>query len=623
MARGEFALEYRMANPIVTDVPIIGPYNKQRFKQFDPSDCANWYLVPDEIGKKKMAAYPTMGRRHVTFQGVNRLKFDDEPRMVNQSANYWYAVVGDKIFRIDRFFQQVEITSTTKLTTLVGDVFFTYLVIGTITFAAFVDGQQMYVYREDTGQFYLITDPLRPPKPKYIATFGNRMVVSSEDSSTFYLTEFNLGGAAFDPAKVFEVGYNPVGPVAGAAVFAQEEGVIRQMGVLQNTLYIFTDFTAGIWSNIPSVFFSSSGVQTTFPWKKNTSYSFDTGISQYAANTLDIDFGMMCWLGQNRNGLVQPMMATGGKPKPFSSKAIDVLLQRKANIEQDNPFLTGEADGFLFDYENTIFYRLSAGEYTGTQLIDQISTSNSIEYNFDTQTWHRNIEANGERNRIQKHVFFSNRHLVTVLGDSTVYEMSGAYYNNEITNPDQADPNASDYYLQLPFRYERITPIIVAGNIDGLKAPGFYAEFKTNYVEIDFVWGDDTFINSTAPFANAVYLVDEVADADGNPIFMVDDQDTNIVLLAEEGNYPVMNSPTYNNWFKPSIELLFSNDGGINFQSAGNLEFSQIGVYQWRMRWYQLGCSRNRVYKLVCVSPAPIVVLGGVMEVENVSGGAA
>ena len=69
------------------------------------------------------------------------------------------------------------------------------------------------------------------------------------------------------------------------------------------------------------------------------------------------------------------------------------------------------------------------------------------------------------------------------------------------------------------------------------------------------------------------------------------------------------------------MSLYFSDDGGISFNYADNLEFSQLGVYQWRMRWYQLGPSRNRVYKLVCVSPAPIVVLGGVMEVKRSSGG--
>jgi hypothetical protein len=94
-------------------------------------------------------------------------------------------------------------------------------------------------------------------------------------------------------------------------------------------------------------------------------------------------------------------------------------------------------------------------------------------------------------------------------------------------------------------------------------------------------------------------------------------------MISEMGNFPVLDSPQYSNWYKPHIELLFSDDGGISFLTADVLEFSQIGIYQWRMRWYQLGTSRNRVYKLICISPVPIVILGGNMCVRRASGGAA
>ena len=60
--------------------PIIGYYDQQRFKQFNPSDCANWYLVKSDFGKKKVAMYPVMGRRHINYLGVNRLVFSEEPR---------------------------------------------------------------------------------------------------------------------------------------------------------------------------------------------------------------------------------------------------------------------------------------------------------------------------------------------------------------------------------------------------------------------------------------------------------------------------------------------------------------------------------------------------------------
>ena len=132
-----------------------------------------------------------------------------------------------------------------------------------------------------------------------------------------------------------------------------------------------------------------------------------------------------------------------------------------------------------------------------------------------------------------------------------------------------------------------------------------------------------TTFNTLTPFANAVFIIDEVdSPVDGTPQFMVTETDSNTFIIQEGTNTPQLSDVNYNALFKPHVELYWSDDGGITFNSADVREFSQLGVYSWRMRWYQLGCSRNRVYKLVCVSPAPIVVLGGVMEMERVSGGA-
>lgn len=605
----------------ITDVPIIGYYDQQRFKQFNPASSSNWYIASSNLGKKKAALYPAMGRQHINYLNENKLIFATQPRAVYKSVNYWYSIVGDHIYRIDKAFNQIEITASLKLSTLEGDIFFDYLVAGdpsipgNTTYAVFCDGVYVYIYSELDDSFGVSTDTNTPKKPIFIATFGNRIAVSGIDSSTFSLSEINLRGGAggtFDLAKVFTIN--------GAAVFAQETDPIRQMGVLQNTLYIFKDFNTGIWSNIPSTFVSFGGIQTTFPWKKNTTYEFDYGISN--PKTLDVSFGMIGFEGKSRNGLIQIMVSTGGRPEAISSKAMDVLLQAIANAENADPSLITQADGFFYSYENTIFYRWSYGDYVGYPDLDHATTAVSMEYNFDTQTWGKVIEPNGERCRIQDHVFFNNRHLVTVEGEGTVYEMSGQFYTNEIDNPLQTNKQAVDAYIQEPFRYERITSIICNGLVDVLKGGGFYDEFITDFLEIDFVWGDGS-INSTGPYDNAVFIIDEEKDMDGNTQFIVSDSDTNTFVVSEQGNYPVLDSDHYHAWFKPHVELYFSNDGGVSFESADVMEFSQIGQFQWRMRWYQLGTSRNRVYKLVCVSPFPIVVLGGQMDVRRASGGAA
>jgi hypothetical protein len=597
------------------DFPITGYYDQQRFKQFNPSDCANWYLVQSALGKKQLAMYPQMGRRHINTSGINRLQFAVEPRGLFKSINYVYVVIGSDIFRVDQFYNTINI-SQSIVTTISGDIFFDYLVTPSETYACFVDGQHIYVYRETFGDFQIQSGVGVPTKPKFIAAFGNRLVVSQLDSSQFNLSEINLAGGTagtYDPTKSFNV--------VGAAVFNQESGIIRQFAVLNNTLYIFTDFTTGIWSNIPSVFVNIvTATTSTFPWRKNTSTAWDVGMSD--PKSLDVGFNMIVWQGRNSEGLVQIFVSSGQAPKPLSTKAIDILFQN--NIRQNiiggmSPFLNGKADGFLYQWENTIFYRLSAGEFHNYGILDVESDANSIEFNFDTKSWARCIEKNGERNRVQKHVFFSpnNVHLVSLKDDGTIYQMSGQFYDNETTNPVSTDPQSAVAYIREPFRYERTTPIIAEDD---------YGEFLTEWVQIDFVFGENFNLFSDSPFANAQFIIDEALGIDNQPVYLIAESDINgnpIYLLDEAGNTPAIDELTYNNIFKPHIELYWSDDGGISFNPADVLEFSQLGVYQWRMRWYQLGPSRNRCYKLVCVSPSPIVVLGGVMMTRRISGGAA
>jgi hypothetical protein len=557
----------------VMPCPIIGSYNVQRFKQWSPEDTANWYMVKAENGKRPFAMYPQMGRKHINYLGINQLIFGSEPRNIYKTIDYIYVIIGNTIYQYDENYNQVNITPT-GIATLAGDVWFTFLVVNNIVFAVFVDEQFIYIYQEGTPALQTVTDPNAPgvftingeiAKPGYIAAFGNRIAVSVADSSQFVLSAINLvgngaspaPGYAFDPAKCFTNFTTP-------QVFAQEEGKIRQMGVLNNTLYIFCDYVIGVWSNITAVF---TGTQVTFPWKRNSTYNFNFGIANPAS--LDIDFGYMVWLARNSDGLLKFMVTQGGQPEPISDKAINTLLQRFTNLYGiNNPFLSKNASGFIYQYEDTVFYRMSGGEYTNSEILDEDLNSSSIEFNFETEKWARCIELNGQRNRVQKHIYFNFKHLVTLIDDHTIYDMSGQYYFNEIRNPLQPDPQQNDAYIAEPFRYVRTTPIISEQD---------YSEFETEYVQIDFVFGDSNLVS-----------------------FTLDDP----------------------NLYKPHVELYFSDDGGVSFDPADIREFSQMGVYSWRMRWYQLGASRNRVYKLICVSDVPIVILGGVMNVRRISGGA-
>jgi hypothetical protein len=214
------------------------------------------------------------------------------------------------------------------------------------------------------------------------------------------------------------------------------------------------------------------------------------------------------------------MMSNGQTtPQDISSQAINVLLENSTHPDTLSPFLTTEVDGFLYQYENTIFYRAVAGTFVGFGDVDIIDNANSVEYNFETGTWGRCIELNGERNRIQKHVYFNNQHLVIVQNEPAIYEMAGNIYHNELRNPDQPNDQADDAFLKFPMRYELVTKQLFLDD---------YAEFVDEYVEIDFVFGNKTFYKSCANFLNTTFIVGENSTPT-HPSYVVTEDDKFII----------------------------------------------------------------------------------------------
>lgn len=583
----------------VTKLPIFASFDRQRFTQYGSSDLANFYPISVETGKDKQALYPCMGRRHINFLGSNRLVYDQEPREVFRSIDYIYVVVGTRVIQYDKFYTPKLLPLDVQST---GDIWFAYLPVGNLVYCMMTDGVNVFVITENMGSVTMVasTDINTPTSPTYVAAFGNRFVVSSNNTPDSTLTQINLAGTASTWFTIPDGG-------SGFPLFFRASGLVRQYAVLHNTLYIFTDFSCDIWSNIQTQI-NVAGVIREFPWKLSSSYNWDYGMQD--PHSLDVDFGMMVWLGQNRNGLVNFMMSNGQQPQQISTQAINVLLERQSDINQVSPFISLTTEGFLYQWENTIFYRASAGdEVTIGPFKDDID-AHCLEYNFATQTWGRAIELNGTRNLIKRHAFYNNVHLVTVRGEPAVYDMAGDLYYNELRNTEQSNPQADDAFLKYPMRYELTTKQIF--NED-------YSEFLTDYVEIDFVFGDKTFYKNNAPFENTVYIVDETSTPEA-PVYVVTEDDE--LVIAENSNTPAFGDNHYYALFKPHIELFYSDDGGITFTTADLREFSPLGQYRWRMRWYSLGVSRNRCYKLICVSSSPIVILGAVQNTRRTSGGA-
>lgn len=590
--------------PPTEPLPIFTYFNRQRFVQHGCMDSANFYGVLAEDTKNTQALYPCMGRQHISTPfGENKLIYNTQPKRIFKTINYFYTVEGTQVIQTDKFYNE-KVIGTIPLG---ATVWYAVLPVGKLVYAMITAGGNIYVITEDnsvnpsTVTMRQVTDANAPVNAAYVASFGNRFVVSSLNTPDYSLTDVNLG-AGFNPATAFTIGV--LGPL-----FNRASGVIGQMCTLHNQLYILCDFTTDIWGNIPSQL--PGGI--SFPWKQNTSYNWDTGIAD--PESLSVDSGRMVWLGRNTSGLITFMASNGQQPQDISTQAVNVLIQNSSDtVDNLSTFVTGPVFGFLYQYENTVFYRVSAGNYIGYSLLDIQDSADSIEFNFSTKRWGRVIELNGERNRIQQHVFFNNTHIVSVANDTALYQMAGNIYHNELRTPN-TNPQDINAFTKFPMRYSLTTQQIFEPD---------YSEFITDYVEIDFVFGNKTFYKSDAPFDNTVFIITEDSRPDCPTFVITEDQQSgqDVFVITEDGNTPGFSDNHYNALFKPHIELYISDDGGETFLTVDLREFSRLGQYRWRMRWYELGTSRNRVYRLVCVSSAPIVILGAVQSRRRSSGGA-
>lgn len=59
----------------------------------------------------------------------------------------------------------------------------------------------------------------------------------------------------------------------------------------------------------------------------------------------------------------------------------------------------------------------------------------------------------------------------------------------------------------------------------------------------------------------------------------------------------------------PQIFLSYSDDGGHNFKNKQSRSFGALGNFQARVKWEQLGSSRNRVFKVECSEPVPVRIV--------------
>src|SRR5690606_11591159 len=134
---GWYIMAARDIDAQIQELPIFCYYDKLRFTQFGAMDCANFYGIQVESGKKQQALYPAMGRQHVRFLNQNKLVFNAQPRAEFKSINYLYVVDGTTVYQFDKFYNR----KTLPINVALGaPIWFATLAVGTVVYNMMTDG---------------------------------------------------------------------------------------------------------------------------------------------------------------------------------------------------------------------------------------------------------------------------------------------------------------------------------------------------------------------------------------------------------------------------------------------------------------------------------------------------
>lgn len=365
---------------MLVDYPIFGDYGKRPAVNFSSEDLINLYLINDPAGKKKYAFLSTPGLMHPKIVNTST----SESRALYVYQGVMYGVFGADIYKFSSTLVPIYIGS---IGTSAG---FVSITANNANQIIFVDGVSGYIYNTSTNVFAKITDSGFPPKPLNVAFLDGYFAIQLGESSYFQLCALNDGTKwdALDAAQIQAYPGNNVG-----------------VGVVNRRLYFFKDTSTEVWYNQGAA---------DFPFRRDNNLLFNYGCM--TAASIVSEFGYLCWLSKDKDGVGSVMITDGQNVSPLSDDAIDEFISSFTDPSDMNAFIYKDGDH--------IFYVMNFNTDDET-LVCEIKM----------KTWHKRqmhqTIPNGGRGPIGKkrnlpncHAYFNNIHYVGSYKAPILYNMS-------------------------------------------------------------------------------------------------------------------------------------------------------------------------------------------------------
>lgn len=380
---------------------LVGEYNKSRSLELDSEDTVNWYVIKSEGEPDTFAPIPGLlealqletGDNPIRDRGIFKISFSD-----NASANLFYVIAQDTVFRIDSNLVVTRLQGT--LNTTQGVISWT----NNVSQVGFTDGDKLYYILITGNDVNVVTDVQQmgfPAIPQMIyyqtARFFCTFKGSGQGSNEIFFSDFN------DITK-----WNPLNFFAMNSLGDTTVGI---SGINQRC-FIYGHNIIEVWESVT--------YPADNPLIRDNNFNYQFGLASQQSlliGTLDIVRGsaiksFLYWLTSNKDGVGSFVISYGGEPVKVSNDAVDLLLRSFVNPNNCLTTIYKEA-GHIF-IENT-----------------WPDDNKTLLFDVNTGMWFRKESLDGSRSAINGHIYFNYKHFVTTINNSKLYYLDDDYLTND------------------------------------------------------------------------------------------------------------------------------------------------------------------------------------------------
>lgn len=379
------------------DFQVVGEYNVLRSIEYDAQDTVNLYIVNDPTAKKPNSLQPMAGlQQRFSLPGSEPIRDNGLFKL----RDFMYGVCGEKAYKFNASGAPIFLGDVNSFDTAISWA-------NSPSEIGFVDQVSLYSYNINTGVFQVITDIDSsdfPSTPQMIYYQDGRFILSFADSPNYYYSGFadSTSGALekWDPDNTFVQQSRPdlsVG-ISGA----------------NERLFLFGRESVETWAPYTT--------PNLLPFYRDNNFIYEFGCAasrSIVKGVLDTKQGgpvssFVAWLATNNAGAGCFVLATGGNAIKISSEAIDLRLSKLSRL--DDCVSTVYKEGAHIFIENTF------EQENVTFVVD-----------LTTMAWFRKERLDDSRSLINSHVYFEGAHYVGSRVDSTIYQLSDEYLDEDGT----------------------------------------------------------------------------------------------------------------------------------------------------------------------------------------------